>query len=451
VHRLLTFLLVMTASCFAQFDPDGAQVISYFPHLADGGPSSQAWITSLTFVNPHGTLPSAGTVYLHADDGSPLTLDFGSGPVSSVPFIIPPQGTITLKSRGASSSILTGWAIAFSTLPIEGVVQFSFSTNGVPQQGVSAQSTPASRSFLSPATFSTGIAIANVYSDVSLPVTVSAIDANGSQVASTSTTIPPSGHKAFNVYSIFPSIAQSFRGTILITSSLLDATFVAWTLSADSGVLSSYPPSGLGWPVSQYERIHKVWQKILNAVPAAYIPPVLPNLVIDYSTGQINAFANPALNEVDIFLSLAELISDSESELGFVVGHELGHIIQANYGSVWVPSNKEYDADQWGMALSLLAGYDPYGGAGALAKLAMASGDAGLVSQTFDNLNQVVGVDLHGSFDNRIALVFQNMQQICASPQYATFCANYKSLIHPHLPPSAPLARPQSPSRTTQH
>jgi predicted Zn-dependent protease len=183
-----------------------------------------------------------------------------------------------------------------------------------------------------------------------------------------------------------------------------------------------------------------VWFKVLSVAVRTYPLGTPPNLIIDTSTGQINALAYPAQNEVHIFLNLAELISDSESELAFVVAHELGHIIQARLGRLaLVPGNAELDADQYGMLLSLVAGYDPYGAAGALAKLAMASGSANLVAQNFDALVATAGLDLHGSFNNRLALIFQNMQTICALPQLQTFCAQYKSVIHPHLPSIAPL------------
>jgi predicted Zn-dependent protease len=168
-----------------------------------------------------------------------------------------------------------------------------------------------------------------------------------------------------------------------------------------------------------------------------------PRLVVDTTTAQVNSFALPTQNEVHIFLNLAELISDSESELAFVVGHEVGHIIQSqNNRLLFSSGNIEWDADEIGMLLSLLAGYDPYGAAGALAKLAMASGSAGLIDQNFDNLATSLGLDPHGSFNDRLALIFGEMQSLCALPQAQTFCAQYKDLVHPHLPPGAPLRLP---------
>ena len=49
----LFLLLAAGLPLMAQFDPEGAQVISYFPQLADGGSDAQRWTTSLTLVNSH--------------------------------------------------------------------------------------------------------------------------------------------------------------------------------------------------------------------------------------------------------------------------------------------------------------------------------------------------------------------------------------------------------------
>jgi hypothetical protein len=87
------------------------------------------------------------------------------------------------------------------------------------------------------------------------------------------------------------------------------------------------------------------------------------------------------------------------------------------------------------MLVSLAAGYDPYAAAGALAKLSMASGKAGLLSQFYDDLSS----DPHYSFGTRIENVFDLMLSICADPDFASFCSQYKDLIHPHFPPGAPL------------
>jgi Zn-dependent protease with chaperone function len=319
------------------------------------------------------------------------------------------------------------------------VLQFRFSVNGVPQQAVSAEATPAAQEFTSPATATTGLALVNPYVST-IPVKVSAIDAGGHTIATTSLNLGPLAHRAGTIAQLLPSLPSGFRGSVQVNGSSSTAVnLVAWTLSSDFGVLSSYPPSNIRWPVSQYELIWKIFVKIINVAGQQAGLATVPTLVIDTSTGQINAFADVKNNQVHIFLNLAELISDSESELAFVIGHEVGHVIQGAKGNFFW-KNSEYDADTWGMLLSLVAGYDPYGAAGALAKLSMASGNAGLVSQAFDNLLAVAGVDPHGSFNDRLALLFAEEQAMCSLPSAQSFCATYKSVIHPHLPGLAPLS-----------
>ena len=452
-----TFVMMASSPAMVgQFEPEGSEVIGYYPQIADGGSATQQWVTSLTFVNPHTSLAASGTVYLYNDDGTPLALDFGRGQTTTLNFSIPAQGTVQFTSSGAPPAIVTGWAAVYSSLPLEGVVQFRAGINGKALEAVSAQATPASHLFRSPATASTGVAVANPY-NISIPIRFTAIDSNGNTVANASITLPPLGHHSFGFLNqIFPSIPSSFRGSILITTDDPTIFFVAWMLSGDAGVFASYPPAGLGWPVSQYQRIWRAWQKLINAAGQMYTLAGIklgtpPTLVVDYSTGQINSYANGPANEVHIFMNLAELISDSESELGFVIGHEVGHIIQYQTGGPkFVPSDIEWDADEMGMILSLLAGYDPYASAGALAKLAMASGDAALVNQNFDNIALQAGMDLHGSFNDRLALIFSEMQSLCAISSLQSFCTEYKSLIHPHLPSIAPLSRTEPRSSIPQ-
>jgi hypothetical protein len=436
-RKLFAFtLLWLGSSLYGQFDPQNAEVISYFPHLADGGSAAQRWTTALTFVNPHGTLSLNGRAAFFHDDGTPLALDFGGGSSSTLNFSLSPQGSVTYTSTAASSQIVTGWAIVATTLPVEGVIQFRYSANGVPQQGVASQSTAASALFRSPATTVTGIAIANV-SSAAVPFKISAIDSTGTVLNAFTKTMPPLAHDSYTLGALFTGLPASFRGTVVVET-LNPATYLAvWTVGGDGGVLASYPPSGRAWPISQNERIYKVWQKVLNVAAQSYpqIASNPPTLFIDANTTTINSFADLKANQVHIFLNLAELISDSESELGFVVAHEMGHIIQARIGGLVFLPNAEFDADVYGLVLGLESGYDPYGAAGALAKLSMASGDAGLVSQQFDNISG----DPHGSFDNRIALIFGEMQLACAQPSARSFCANYKLNVHPHLPPGTPL------------
>jgi hypothetical protein len=325
------------ATLLAQFEPQGSQVISYFPQLADGGPAGQQWVTALTLSNPHFVLPVNGSAFFIGDSGTALSLDFGNGPVSTFDFTIPPQGTVTFTSTGASPTTVTGWAQVLSSLPVQGVVQFRSLVNGVPQQGVSAESTVASGIFRSPATASTGIAVANPYNTLTVRVFLAALDGDGNQVASTTLSLPGLGHRAFNLNQMLPMLAPDFRGSVQISADI-DTTVVAWTLSTEGGVLSSYPPSALAWPPSAWELIWKVWSKV-SASSSSLVAPVglfhlgvTPDLSIDFAKNSINVFADTTQNVVHVVQNMAELTSDSESELAFVLGHALGHIIQSQAG-----------------------------------------------------------------------------------------------------------------------
>ena len=162
--------------------------------------------------------------------------------------------------------------------------------------------------------------------------------------------------------------------------------------------------------------------------------PNAPQLKINYDS-EINASAFGG-NTVTINRSLSELISDSPSELAFAIGHELGHIYQQRTRDFRFDGNPEFDADVWGLILSLSSGYDPYGAAGTLAKLAMVSGRAGLLSQFEDQLRP----DAHKSFNQRLENVFDTISSACNSNiEMRNLCATYKGIIHPTFPPTAPL------------
>ncbi len=137
-------------------------------------------------------------------------------------------------------------------------------------------------------------------------------------------------------------------------------------------------------------------------------------------------------------LGLSELISDSPSELAAVLGHELGHVFQQRRGRrIFDSTNAEFDADVWGLFLALYGGYDPYGAAGAMAKLAMVTGTAGLIQQ----FEQQLAPDAHKSFNTRLELLFDGLVNACkAVPEP---CRSYKGLFHPDFPDSAPLSIPR--------
>jgi hypothetical protein len=445
---LLLSLSASTPFCFAQIPalPEGSHVDLYFPHLADGGAQAYKFQTSITLLNPNSTATANVELSLLADNGSPLALDFGQGALSLITLSIPPGGTRVLNSTAASQTLLTGWAEAVSSLPLQGTVQFRSVINGTPQQGVSALATLPSQSYVSPSTALSGVALANPNNNP-ISLVVAALDTNGNQIAIGTVNLGSYAHTSFNLNGLFPGLPVSFSGSVIIKPTVADTYFVGWTLSVDSsGVLSSYPPGRQVWPLRHLDEIRDAYYRDLDAsqrlstnlgLGVAFNDQAVPlNILYDKV---LNAYATKANNSVSIELALSELISDSPSELAWAVGHEMGHIIQFNTpGKLpFFSADIENDADAWGMFISLNAGYDPYAAAGTLAKLAMATNDAGLVAQNFDNMSG----DLHGSFNNRIQLVYSTLQLVCNNRAAQPICSAYKSVVHPDFPSSTPLAK----------
>ena len=133
----------------------------------------------------------------------------------------------------------------------------------------------------------------------------------------------------------------------------------------------------------------------------------------------------PQLDRINPFI--ADLLADFESELVFIIGHELGHVYQFRTGEqLYNPGNKELDADIWRMLLSLLSGYDPYAGAGALEKMEMLAGRANLYSQYLQQITSV-----HGSFNERLDDIYDTIVYSCKEAQAACKC--YREVFHPHF------------------
>jgi Zn-dependent protease with chaperone function len=144
--------------------------------------------------------------------------------------------------------------------------------------------------------------------------------------------------------------------------------FIAWTLGVGEGtLLAALPPGEVGWPIDHDNQIRHVFLKVFDSAKRVGFLTTLPALQIRPEP-QVNAYAING-NTVAIYLALSELISDSPSELAFVVGHELVHIWQQNnpstsfldYFALCGLAAKECEADVLGTILAMGAGYDPYG------------------------------------------------------------------------------------------
>jgi len=313
--------------------------------------------------------------------------------------------------------------------------------NGVPQAEISAAATLPSTQYVSPATRDLGIAIVNIY-DVPKSFLITAFDSNGATAGTSAVNLAAHAHSSFDLSARIPSLPASFTGSVKITpSNQATDQFLAWTLKVDGIVTASLPPGRLEWPISHVDRITLVYRKLLAASPAALASLGISDVNLNafgvasltISPEQIiNALGRPGFVQID--LSLSQLISDSPSELAFIVGHELAHVAQIQHGGNLTAADAEHDADLFAMNLMILAGFDPYGSAGALAKLSMASGTPNLVSAKFDDL-----ADPHGSFNARLGSMMSTLGQACAQSPVSGLCGAYKAVIHPNFPSTAPF------------
>ena len=275
---LAALIVALPIISFAQITiSQSAHVNLYFPRLVDGGPPEQQWQTTFTFGNSDSGSTATVILVLLDPEGQLLTLDLGSGPNSVFVFTVPPLGSTILRSQIASKDQAVGWAVAASTLPLQGNVEFRTIVNGVPQLAITAEATIPSHRYFYPANFFTSFAFSNIYPDRSVSIAVTVRNAQGQQVGQVNETVPANGHRAFTLLGRFPGLGVNFEGTVDLacpSCSSVARYFVAWAMRSDGvGVISSLPPGRFKAPASHFDEIWLAFLAVLN-VARAFSPEV---------------------------------------------------------------------------------------------------------------------------------------------------------------------------------
>ena len=216
----------------------------YFPHLAVGA----SWQTTITYINYSREEVTCQTDFI-SDHGTPLMVSFAElGTVDSRTDVLPPGGSVHQETNvELSAPLAPGWARANCSGPVQASLLFRlYNSEGMPvaEAGVNAATVPATR-FV---TFAeqgegkngTGVAYANP-SDTAALVTFTARDADGEVLAIEDLMLPPNGHGAQNMPTLFD--LSSFTGSLEV-SSTEPIVSLSLNFEAASG-FSSLPPGEL--------------------------------------------------------------------------------------------------------------------------------------------------------------------------------------------------------------
>ena len=218
--------------------------IYYFPHLAVGA----SWQTTITYINYSSEEVTCQTDFI-SDHGTPLMVSFAElGTVDSRTDVLPPGGSVHQETDvDLSAPLAPGWARATCTGPVQASLLFrGYNSEGMPvaEAGVNAATVPATRfvTFAEQAEGKngTGVAYANP-SDTAALVTFTARDADGEVLATKDLMLPPNGHGAQNMPTLFD--LSSFTGSLEITSTE-PIVSLSLNFEAASG-FSSLPPGEL--------------------------------------------------------------------------------------------------------------------------------------------------------------------------------------------------------------
>lgn len=214
-----------------------AQVPYYFSQLAVGG----GWQTTFTLINYSPQTVTCVTNF-YSDIGSPLSISFTQGSVSSRTDTLQAGQSIHDQTTGSQPAVMQGWAQATCTGPVQASLLYRLYQAGVPvgEASVNAETSPTAV-FATFAQTATGVAYANPSTTQTANITLTLYDATGTRLGSQIVTLGPLAHGSANVGPLL-GIAN-FTGFVKITSTL---PIVSLSLNAEAfPVFSSLPPGDL--------------------------------------------------------------------------------------------------------------------------------------------------------------------------------------------------------------
>jgi hypothetical protein len=227
----------VTGLTVAVTGPLVTQIPYYFSQLAVGG----GFQTTLTLINYSPQEVTCVTDF-YSDIGSPLSLQFSQGLVSTRTDTLQAGQSIHDQTTGSSPTAVGGWAQATCTGPVQATVLYRLYQAGVPvsEASVNAETAPTTE-FATFAQTATGVAYANPSATQSANVTLTVYDTTGTRLGSQVVTLGPLAHAVANLGPLLG--ITSFTGFVKITSTL---PIISLSLNAEAfPVISSLPPGDL--------------------------------------------------------------------------------------------------------------------------------------------------------------------------------------------------------------
>ncbi len=446
----LCFVGAGTVMAQTSLVPQNAQSVMYFPHLTEGGPdANNSWQATFTFVNTNQVAANVNMSFYN-DDGTPMMLDFGSGAAAGISAVVPARGSRIFRSQltHKGPAPVWGWAAGQSDVPVMGQLSYRGMTNGTVYAELVTNSTTGTAQWTSPASAGMGIAVANPSPTDAMTYKVDVVDASGADLGAQSFQLAPHGHDAFNLIARFKSLPTDFSGSVSITGQTSSASVykpVVWTVGSDSGAFATLPDGRSLMPADQTARAMRVWGRIMAMTkqlgyqvnPSFTLMPGSAANGTANATGGLDASGNQT---VTMYMSLVEMVGDSDGELAFLLAHEMAHVIQCRTNGCKIPvdsqmmNDPESDADEIAMMLCTSAGYDSYSGAGAYARLQLGNGQAamGMMGGGTTVWEDMMSTNPQGLFAARINMMYQVQQRMCSNPMFSTTnCQAYKNIMHP--------------------
>ena len=213
------------------------QIPYYFSQLATGG----GWQTTLTLIN-YSPQPVTCVTNFYSDIGSPLSISFNQGSVSTRTDTLQVGQSIHDQTTGSPPAVTQGWAQTTCTGPIQASVLYRLYQAGAPvgEASVNAETAPTNE-FATFAQTLTGVAYANPSTTQSANITLTVYDGTGKRLGSQIVTLGPLAHGAANLGPLLG--ISSFTGFVKITSTL---PIISLSLNAEAyPVFSSLPPGDL--------------------------------------------------------------------------------------------------------------------------------------------------------------------------------------------------------------